>query len=460
MPTQTGQNLLRQLTDGSTDGTNLGNAAADPIGFYGATPIVQPSGNAQSAVSRGQQAGVVATYATTQSPVSAGVATITTSEFVATVQTGTGGTMLIATGDLLFFNPASSQAGLGYGNIRVSASNTVGINFNNITSATITPTASALYTVVAIRGLGKLTSSLVPAAVPASTTMEQQFTIPGIQVGSLVQVSKPTSQTGLDIGGCRAVSNNVIGITFVNVTSAAITPTSAETYTVTSLNGLDAVNNEIMYGFNVGSPGSETTGLVVSGGSTALNGLATTDSIYGIYKPTAQAAASAGIPFAVISAANTLALYYLSQATWTPTSGEVYGIKTARINPVAPLLLYSQQLAPVAVSATTTAEQTFTVSGLVASSAVWVNKPSFQPGLAICGVRVSAVNTLAITYLNTTSASITPTTEVYTIGNFQVPEPGAGNVVYQTAAPIVNSLGNLANASRSAMTSLGLIAGA
>jgi hypothetical protein len=460
MPTATGQSLLRQLTDGSTDGTNLGNSTADPIGFYGATPVVQPSGNAQSAVTRGQQAGVIATYATTQTAVSAGVSTITSTEYVATVQTGSGGQMLVASGDILFYNPASSQAGLGYGNIRVSASNTVGITYNNITSATITPTASVLYTLVGIRGLGKLTSSLVPAAVPASTTMEQQFTVPGIQVGSLVQVMKPTAQTGLDIGGCRAVSNNVVGITYVNVTSAAITPTSAETYTFTSLNGLDAINNDLFYGFNIGTSGSQTTGLVVASGNTALNGLATTDMITGIYKPTAQAAASAGIPFAVISAANTLALYYLSQATWTPTSAEVYGIRTARLNPVAPLLLYSQLLSPTAVSATTTAEQTFTVSGLVASSAVWVNKPSFQAGLAICGCRVSAVNTLAITYLNTTSASITPTSEVYTIGNFQVPEPGAGNVVYQTAAPIVNSLGNLANATRSAAVNLGLIAGA
>ena len=460
MPTATGQSLTRQLSDGSTDGTLLGQSSTDPIGFYGVGPVNQPSGNAQSAVSRGQQAGVVACYLTAQTPVSAGVATISTSEYVATVQTGTGGQMLVASGDLLFINKPTSQAGLGVGNIRVSASNTVGINFNNITSATVTPTGSENYNLVAIRGLGKLTSSLVPAAVPASMTMEQQFTVPGIQAGTLVQVSKPTSQTGLDIGGCRAVSNNVVGITYVNVTSAAITPTSAETYTFTSLTGLDAITSDLFYGFNVGSPGSETTGLVVSGGNTALNGLLTTDMITGIYKPTAQAAASAGIPFAVISAANTLALYYLSQATWTPTSGEVYGVRTARLNPVAPLLLYTQNLAPTSVASSTTAEQTFTVSGLVASSAVWVNKPSFQPGLAIVGCRVSAVNTLAINYLNTTSAAIVPTQEVYTIGNFQVPNPGAGNVVYQTASPIVNSLGNFANAARTALVTEGLIAGA
>ena len=76
---------------------------------------------------------------------------------------------------------------------------------------------------------------------------------------------------------------------------------------------------------------------------------------------------------------------------------------------------YSQSLAPTAVSANTTSEQTFTVKGLNSTDTIYVNKPTHQAGLGVVNVRVSADNTLAITYMNTTASSITPTTEVYKI---------------------------------------------
>ena len=50
------------------------------------------------------------------------------------------------------------------------------------------------------------------------------------------------------------------------------------------------------------------------------------------------------------------------------------------------MVLYTQTLTPASVAANTTAEQTFTVTGLVLSSAAWVNKPSFTTGIGIVGV--------------------------------------------------------------------------
>jgi hypothetical protein len=184
--------------------------------------------------------------------------------------------------------------------------------------------------------------------------------------------------------------------------------------------------------------------------------------IAGIFKPTPQAAATnAAAVYEAIPTANTLTLYFTGIGTGaTPTASEVYGIHTKRLNPVAPLLNYSQTLTPVSVAAATTAEQTFTVTGLVAGTPVWVNKPSLTSGLGIAGVRVSAANTLAINYINTTSAAIVPPAETYVIGNFQVPSPGAGNVVYQAASPCLSQLATLGNALRAAGVSLGLIAGA
>lgn len=452
----------RQLSDGNSDGTVLGQSITDLIGFFGQTPVKQPSDNSQAIIARGQQAGVITTYSTTQSPTAVTANTTVASSM--TVQTGTGAIMLPAATDLFYINKPTAQAGLGVGNVYCSSSNTLNVSFSNPTGSTVTPTGSEVYKVVAIRGLPFLTPTLSPVAVAADSVIEQQFTVtgvPNISGGTILMLNKPTNQAGLDIVGMRVVSSNVIGITYANFTASPITPTS-EAYTIYALGGLDAVNNDVNYGFNVGTVGAIGAGLVVSGGSTTLTGVLSTDQVLAASKPTSGAAATnTAYPALGIPTANTLTLYFAGIGTGaTPTASEVYAIATRRLNPVAPLLRYQASLAPVAVAANTTAEQTFNVTGLVAGSPVWINKPSWTSGLGITGVRVSAANTLAITYCNVTSASITPPTETYTIGNFQVPAPGAGNSVYQTVSPVMNATTTLANALRASTTSLGLIAGA
>jgi hypothetical protein len=76
----------------------------------------------------------------------------------------------------------------------------------------------------------------------------------------------------------------------------------------------------------------------------------------------------------------------------------------------------SVTLSPASVAINTTAEQTFTVNGLLAGDFVTCNKPTAQAGLGIVGCRVSAANTLAITFSNNTAGAITPTAaQVYLI---------------------------------------------
>lgn len=82
-------------------------------------------------------------------------------------------------------------------------------------------------------------------------------------------------------------------------------------------------------------------------------------------------------------------------------------------------------LSPALIVLNTTAEQTFTVNGLLTGDFVQVNKPTAQAGLGIVGQRVTAANTLGITFSNNTGSSITPTaSEVYVI---KVTRP-AGNI--------------------------------
>lgn len=457
---------------GGGGGPSYVGSATSNIGFYqdpyGGGAVPQPSGNAQAAMVRGQPAGIVTTYASNSlSP--AAVAQITCAAQTLTPLTGSGASMNLATGDILIVNKITAQAGLGVGNTFVNGAGTVSMNFSNIPAGgNITPTASQSYNIVALRGLGQyaLAPVLTPASVPANSSIEQQFTVTGLPAGYLVQVVKPTNQAGLDIGGCRIISNNLLGITFINPTAAAIVPTAAETYAVVALPGLDAVNNDVFYGFNVGTVGAITAGVVVSGGSTTLTGVQATDMVTGVMKPTPQATATnIATPIYGIPTANTMTLYFLGTGTGsTPTAAEIYGIRTARLAPAAPLVTFMQTLTPVSVAALTTAEQTFTITGanaLVAASPAWVNKiASATPGLAIVGVRVSAANTLAITYANLTTNAIVPPAEPYLIGNFQVPTPGAGNSVYQTVSPALHNVENLAGAIRIALDSVNLITGA
>lgn len=71
---------------------------------------------------------------------------------------------------------------------------------------------------------------------------------------------------------------------------------------------------------------------------------------------------------------------------------------------------YSITLSPAAVSANTTAEQTFTVTGFASGDLCSAHKPTAQAGLGMVGCRVSdASNSVAITFSNNTGSTITPT---------------------------------------------------
>ena len=78
---------------------------------------------------------------------------------------------------------------------------------------------------------------------------------------------------------------------------------------------------------------------------------------------------------------------------------------------------YTPSINPASVAADTSVEQTFSVPGLkVATDHVLVcEKPTVSAGLDIGNVRVSADDTLAITFQNSTAAPIDAAAETYTL---------------------------------------------
>lgn len=76
---------------------------------------------------------------------------------------------------------------------------------------------------------------------------------------------------------------------------------------------------------------------------------------------------------------------------------------------------YAAALTPAAVAAATSAEQTFAVAGLLTTDRVVVNGPAPTAGTGIVGVRVSAADTLAITFANFTAGALTPAAGTYQV---------------------------------------------
>lgn len=75
----------------------------------------------------------------------------------------------------------------------------------------------------------------------------------------------------------------------------------------------------------------------------------------------------------------------------------------------------AQSLTPVSVAAATCAEQTFTVIGLQVGDFVDITPPGITAGVAPASARVSAANTLAVTFINPTAGALVPPAGVYQI---------------------------------------------
>jgi len=69
---------------------------------------------------------------------------------------------------------------------------------------------------------------------------------------------------------------------------------------------------------------------------------------------------------------------------------------------------------PTSVPANTTSEQTVTILNVASNDFVAVSKSTHTTGLGIVNVRVSAANTVAITFMNNTGSPIDPPEETYT----------------------------------------------
>lgn len=446
----------------------------DEFGGTGGEQPSDPGEQRSGALLDARSNGTIIKYQIAPS-VNAHAATTTTNQTTSVSSTLQSG-MTFATSSVYAVNKATHQAGIGVAGALCATTKTMAINYLNVSSAAITPTQEA-YDVIELKAGSPLVTSatLSPDAVSLNTTAEQIFTLatsatqPVVCLpGSLAIVNKPTAQAGLGYAHmARVVGVNQVGITFAAVSSGvvttAITPTAAEDWKMAFLPQLNAMNPLYIYGIPAGQAAvSVSTTLEETSGVT---GILADDVITGIGRATTQV--GLGIVGQRVTSAGVIGITYSAAVTGavTPTSSEVYMATVQRQAPLNPLMIYSQALATSSVAATTSAEVTTTVPGLQVSSSVIVNKPTCTPGLLVTNARVSAADTLAVSYMNLTTTAIAVPDEEYLIGNVQLQGPGlgvtttAGLFVAQSYFPAAQQSMRLAAALRSALVQLNMIAG-
>ena len=80
------------------------------------------------------------------------------------------------------------------------------------------------------------------------------------------------------------------------------------------------------------------------------------------------------------------------------------------------------------IAANTSEEETYTVEGLETGMFVSVNKPSLTAGLAVGNARVSANDTLALQFINSTAGALDPGSEVYTLYWWKADQTDSGSI--------------------------------
>ncbi len=448
------------LQANAPEGYALGTVSTTPIGAYGVSGVPQRSNANQLTVSAASASGtLLAVQTIALAPAAVGANTTLSQAFTATGSP-------IQSGDFLAVNAlvTVSSAG-GIGNVRAHT-NTAGaviMQFFNVgTAAGVTTVAASQFAFMSFRGMAN-SVALSPAAVPANSTSEQTFNVTGIAPGELAFVSKAAENVGLGIAGVRVAGNNLLAINFMNVSTAAVTPTAAEAYSFFSTNGVAANSNVMVYGVNVGTltavAGNATTNWVVITQTATCSSILASDILFGISKPTLQA--QLGIVGQRITTANVVGIDFATGSVTgvTPTANEVYPCLMYRQAPLAPLTLLSVTCSPTAVGGLSTLDQTFSVTPVAAGSFVWVNKPTATSGLGIVNCRVSATGTVSITFANAlVSTTISPPSEVYLFGVSQPYPSGGSNYSMQVGNGLINGA-DQGNELRNALAGIGFITG-
>jgi len=369
-------------------------------------------------------------------------------------------------------NKPSHQAGIAVGSVRCLTSGVFNVDFAQLTG-TGTANTAEIIDVVEFKASPLTATATVtsPLLLPQSTNEITVTVGTGIALpGYAVVVNKPQAQTtaGSTVVApamaARVVGVNQVAVTLGNpgTTAVGVTPTS-EAYTFAFVPQINATNPFQTYGVVAGQNSISASSVIEA--TSAVTGLALGDVAVGISKG-ATTQVSTSVLLARVTSAGVMGLTYVAMhGAQTPTSSEVLAVTVLKQNAANPVQMYFPTLTGTTAAASTTVEVTTTVAGLLVSSSVIVNKPTYTPGIAVVNARVSAANTLAVTYANFTTSSIVVPSETYTVANVQLQGPGtgvtvtAGTFLGVTYNPGLQESIRNAQALRNSLVALNLISG-
>lgn len=287
-----------------------------------------------------------------------------------------------------------------------------------------------------------------------------------IAPGMFAQINQSTANiANLAIGNVRVAGPNQIAVQFVNTGIANVAANANMTFNVIALPSLPTVCPVVQCSANMAT--LVATGTFLSNISTnPVNNITANDVVIGVATLLSNSNYAMGPS---LCTANNINLSFYGNAV-TPGAG-CYTTTVHRNPGYPPMQVYSIYLAPSAVANNTTAEQVFTLPAnitLFANSAVAVNKPSFTPGISIVNARANSTTTLGVTFMNTSTGTITPPAEFYTLASFTMPTMVLANAansnattgaVAQVTSLTINQLVNLPNELQQSLQTLGAIKG-
>ena len=416
---------IKNLTDQNPDGTLIGASVNEKLGLYGGIPVPQRS-NPQQAPIQGFQMGQCITFVSNTCPL-ANVAPSTTAE-----QANLTMERILATDYLVGVNKLAQQANVGVCGARISAANTVGLNFSNPSTANANITANEIsWSAVVLRGMNVQTATLVPTVVPANSTSEQIFNVGGS--GATATATINTDGTLKDI----RVSN--AGSLYTVPPMVFITPVANAAYLGVAENATPVLSGT-MQSLPVATTGfgASAVAVVANGGVSSVvitdpgTGYTVAPTIsfgapsyiapgmfLSVTKPTAQA--GLGIGNVRIPGKNQIAIQFFNNtaANITPTANENYTmIALNEIPAISPFITIQANYTGFAATGVNGATNltALAVPGLLASDIPFGGGPVVQTVAANTGAFWNGnctANTLNVAYSAGGPATWTPVAGVY-----------------------------------------------
>lgn len=371
-PNQETSQVYMQLGTSSSEGAQAGKAATDLVGLFGAAPVPQRS-NPMQQIIQGFSGGQVIVFGSNQVPL-ANVAASTTAEQANMTLEG-----LLSTDVILAVSKATANANTGVCGYRVSAVNTVALNFSGPSNANANLASNEVQWSVAVaRGMNSFTQNLVPTVVAANSTSEQTFTVGGSGATATAYVNGAGQITGINVtasGTGYAVPPQVVitpsGSTGIGATAQAVVASSGVVSAI------------------VTDPGSGYTT------APTISFLSSSYVAPGMMVSVSKAASQAGLGIGNvrIPAKNQIAITYFnnSAANITPTANEAYTIIALNELPAAnPAIQIRANLANFTATAANAGANTtaITIPGLLTSDLPL----QFQPLTILAAANVGSFN--------------------------------------------------------------------